>query len=162
MAGDVDGDFRDDVLTSEPGFGQAVLYSGDDQTVLSTYPWVFGFFFWGEELAGVGDVDADGTPYAATATTDFTGYVRVYSGADGSVIHDAQGTVPDQGYGRALVGLGDLDFDGHDDYAVATSLDDTAALDAGRVSIGSGATGTELFGRCEVSQPLLFLLVRSH
>ena len=141
IVGDVNGDRCDDVLAAEPGFGQAVLYSGKDHSILRVEPWVFGFFFWGSALASVGDVNGDGRGDYAVGTTDYVGLVQIVSGADGANLFELYGSVDFAKFGSAVLGLGDIDLDGRGDFAIATKRDAAGGTDAGRVDLFSGSTG---------------------
>lgn len=119
----------------------------------------------GSWVANAGDVDADGIDDIAvgasqdsdSASTGWAaagpGYAKVFSGADGSLLHVWQGEHglnPDfNSFGRVVLGVGDLDHDGHDDVAVAereAEVDGVHEFDpvGGRVWVFSGRTGTVL------------------
>lgn len=94
----------------------------------------------GTSLAAAGDVDADGVQdYMASSFLDRSpsqGYVRVWSGRDGRLLHEFRGT--GDGWGLACASAGDVDADGHSDVLIgapATSRGD------GACEVRSGATG---------------------
>ncbi len=104
----------------------------------------------GVSLAQVGDVNNDGSPDVAMgATEDFLpfvsgpGYVKVISGADGSVLHHLVGVAPAGEFGYAVAGVGDIDQDGHDDVIVGAPEDDTNGSGSGTARIYSGASGSQ-------------------
>lgn len=93
----------------------------------------------GRQVAGCGDVDADGcpdwligAPFDATAGTQ-SGRAVVVSGRTGLEIHRLDGS-PFSQLGWSIMGLGDLDQDGHADFAVT-------ALVSGVIRIYSGKRG---------------------
>ncbi|MBC8330294.1 MAG: FG-GAP repeat protein, partial [Planctomycetes bacterium] len=99
-------------------------------------------------VAGVGDVNGDrrpdiliGAPGDQGAGRE-AGSVAVFSGADGSLIHLLQGAGPLGRFGSAACGLGDLDGDGYDDFAVGAP--GAGAQEQGSVVIYSGASGALL------------------
>ncbi|MFG0318034.1 MAG: integrin alpha, partial [Planctomycetota bacterium JB042] len=76
-----------------------------------------------------------------------TGFVRVHSGADGALLHQFFGANPADQYGFASSFLGDVDADGHDDYAITAVFAQAAAFEAGLLEVRSGATGNLLYTR---------------
>ena len=105
----------------------------------------FGYFF----LRPAGDVDADGTPdvfvpdFGDAALGGQTGRGYVFSGADGSLIHDWVGEKSGEGFGIGGM-AGDADGDGYDDVFVAAWVGDAGALNAGTGYLYSGRTGALL------------------
>jgi hypothetical protein len=77
-------------------------------------------------LAALGDVDADGdVDWAVSSAYDTSanerGIVRVIDGASGALLLEVRGEAPEDRYGGALCGIGDVDGDGKADLAVATA-----------------------------------------
>ncbi len=105
----------------------------------------------GQSVAGAGDVNGDGfddvivgAPHAITGGFN-GGIARVYSGLSGSVLHQHGGTNAFDFFGNAVAGIGDVNGDGFDDYAVAARGDDSVGTNAGAVHVFSGKTHKELF-----------------
>jgi hypothetical protein len=128
------------------GGGGAHAFSGATGAELLSFPKppgaaVFGNFF----VAGVGQVDGDGVPdvYAADyAAGGGRGYAAVFSGADGSVIHEWPGA-PGDGTGPGREAR-DIDRDGRMDIAVGSYRASDGAAGAGRVDVYSGRSGNLL------------------
>ncbi|RMH03756.1 MAG: hypothetical protein D6702_05005 [Planctomycetota bacterium] len=157
--GDLNGDGYPEFLAGAPlddntgqDSGMARLYNG--ATGL-TYFSIDGDSMadeFGGAVAGVGDVDGDGTPdFAVGARLDDNlasggGMVRVYSGATLSVIWQWDGTTADDAMGCAIAGAGDIDGDGYADVIVgARQRQDGASTNPGYVNVYSGQTGQVIY-----------------
>jgi hypothetical protein len=110
----------------------------------------FGSFF----VAGVGDVNRDGTPdiyaadYADTTnggdlSTTQSGRAGVYSGKDGHELLSWVGPDASSGLGPGR-GAGDVNHDGYPDIIVGSYTSNAGASNAGRVQIFSGKDGSVL------------------
>lgn len=109
----------------------------------------------GEAIAAAGDLNADGfgdilvgDELYGTAMPQgiMTGRVYAYSGATGALLYAVAGPSHGCRFGYALAGLGDLDSDGHDDFAVgAPYLPNAQGKLTGGVFVFSGKTGSQLF-----------------
>ncbi len=108
----------------------------------------------GSAVAGIGDVNGDGTPdVAAGAYRDDTtggtdaGSVVLFSGSNGALIRklsDPLGAASDQ-LGGAVTLAGDLNHDGTPDIAAGSELsEDAGGVDRGAVIVFSGADGSIL------------------
>ena len=105
----------------------------------------------GNSVAAIGDVNGDGiADFAVSGSQSLFGnirggIVRVFSGADGSVLHTIESQFAGEGYAesRNLIGLGDLDGDGFGEIAVG-SPPGTDLDPAGFFEIFRGNDGTLL------------------
>lgn len=145
---DFDGDGFDDFVTSQPygGDGKLELRSGTDGTVLLQVTRIGEDFAYA--ISVVSDLDGDGVQeiVAGTETADGNrGRAEVISGASGSTLHSIAGPSPGLGFGRRVASMGDLDFDGFEDFAATGGL---------RLHLYSGQSGAEilyLFGGTQVA-----------
>ncbi len=142
--GDLDGDACDDYVIGsyldEERRGRAEIRSGRTGRILfhlaapheyrgTTIDPRDGRF--GASVSGVGDVNGDGVPDVAVGSPSpygpATGYVAVYSGADGALIQLSRVITLNeialpQPFGDTVAGLGDIDGDGLAEYLVGTDL----------------------------------------
>jgi hypothetical protein len=145
--GDVDGDSVPDFLIGAYGESTAsvAVYSGTSGGLIRAHTGIVPGDRLGHSVCALGDVNQDGVPdYAAGANWGTglagvfsAGYVRVYSGIDGSTLGTLYGSTAGEELGYSLANAGDLDGDGADE------------LIAGSFSAGarvySPRTGLELF-----------------
>jgi hypothetical protein len=152
-AGDVDGDGRDDILVgapnADPGFladsGRATLHSGATGAVLLSIDGPIAAAALGTAVAGLGDVDGDGTPDLAIGSPGevfAAGRVRVVSGATGATLLFVTGANPGDRFGSFVAGTGDLDGDGVPDLVGGAPQPNSLA--AGYARSHSGASGAIL------------------
>jgi hypothetical protein len=143
--GDLTGDGLPEFIVGAPGndaagtdAGRAYVYSAMDSAPLFTVSGQAAGEFMGWSVAGAGDVDDDGTgDFAVGGPSLGAGIVRVYSGADGSLLLDLDGPSAGSQFGRVHTGIGDVDGDGHGDLLVG-------AEGLGQAIVVSGATGATL------------------
>ena len=168
---DVNGDGVPDLVSTdeaagrEPGDDEAVgrvsVLSGRNGKLLWTRRGEERGDGLGAAVAPAGDVDHDGTQDiavgAAQASPAMTrrapdlpwgiddrrpGYVLVLSGRGGHVLRRLDGSYPGGEFGRAVLGLGDLDGDGAHELAIGAPRDGTVGPSAGMLSIVSTKAGT--------------------
>ena len=131
---------------------QAVLYQLEGGDVQAQF---------GQAVASAGDVNNDGfddvvvgSPGAMTSVGVAAGVVRVFSGADGSLLRTFEGESPGDGFGGSVLGLGDLNNDGHAEVGLtATGFDGATGqvqvyngLDGGLMFRLNGRTNNDFFG----------------
>lgn len=153
--GDTNGDGVADFAVGAPNELGGVLYvhSGADFSLLWQQSGTIGDFFSniGSVVESAGDVNNDGVEDIVVgmgnegSAFEFGGRVKVYSGADGTVLHEFFGTQQNHYAGRAVGSAGDLDGDGHDDVLVTYQGDTTEGPLSGAVRAFSGATGALLW-----------------
>ncbi len=149
-AGDCDGDGVPDIVAGYYQSSSARLYSGATGALLYSWfgdDWLDEF---GSRVAGVGDVNADGRDDVAVAAWiewsegDGPPYVDVYSGMDGTRIHHLEYTgawFAD----HAILGVGDVDGDGADDFQVGYSVGLGTGSGYEGLQLISGMTGAVLY-----------------
>lgn len=150
--GDLNKDSIPDIVTLVRG--KAQVLSGHDGSLLYTVNGEFPSMGIAN-AASAGDVNGDGVqdlivsnPFAYHPFwTDTWTYVKVASGLDGSAIHDIWGgwyTL----YGFSVSGIGDVDGDGHDDFATgnprARGLFGGTDDEYGMVAVFSGLSGSQI------------------
>ena len=100
----------------------------------------------GWDVNGAGDVDADGVPDVIGGTRGSFGgslfSARVYSGANGTLLHDLVGPQANDVFGYSVDGATDVDGDGHDDLVVGAPYYDGPLNTSGGIFFRSGANGS--------------------
>ncbi|MFG0316885.1 MAG: VCBS repeat-containing protein [Planctomycetota bacterium JB042] len=143
--GDLDGDGHDDLAVGFPDVvgtpGRIDVFSGATGQVVRQVVEAEGETI-GYQMAGAGDVDADGTPDLGLSLG--TERVAVRSGVDMSLLHVLDGDPGLGMFGDALDGAGDLDGDGRDDVIVGAP--GLFLGFPGYARAYSGADGSVLFG----------------
>ena len=157
LLGDANGDGIGDFLVSQPyaengalvDAGCVSVYSGADGSVLRTLYGADARSHFGQGASAVGDVNGDGSGDFAVGAPDEdvpqkhdAGKVRIFSGLDGSVLHERNGARLAEFFGTVCAGVGDIDGDGRPD--VLVSAPGAIAPDGtwgGALRILSGADG---------------------
>jgi FG-GAP repeat len=156
-AGDVNADGYGDVIVGATDgngvssqIGIARVYSGFDGSLLHTFIAGAPGSAFGAAVAGAGDVDDDGyddlvvgARYDSTNGT-FAGAVYVYSGFDGSLIHDFYGSATADRLGVSVDGAGDVNGDGKDDIIAGAYFAGNNGFWSGSAYVYSGHNGSIL------------------
>src|SRR5262245_9312040 len=128
----------------------AGCYGGHARAQQIIHEWHGAFTFsgfGGIVTVGVGDANGDGTAdvlvssYVNADGGADPGKVQVFSGKDGAILWEAQGTTPDEEFGRSAAGAGDVNLDGFADLLVGVP---SAANSTGTVRVLSGPSGAIL------------------
>lgn len=127
MVGDLTGDGKSEVIvgapqgqsSSSPGKGYALVLRGHDGTTLFKLDGAVNGDEFGDEVAGVGDVNGDGKPDFAVGApehapggTNDGGRVYVYSGANAALLFAVNGSTVNMNLGDSISGAGDVSGDG--------------------------------------------------
>lgn len=152
-AGDLDADGVEDFMagyaswSSGLEYGRVAIWSGADGSTLYTLTGSRYRGEFGASIAPAGDVNADGHDDVLIGSPGYfhfvDNFVRVISGADGSILYEIFGSSSQSDrFGCAVAGLGDLDLDGHADFLIGAS----SALGnrRGTATVYSGRTGAVL------------------
>jgi len=158
--GDVNDDGFDDFLVGAPENGQIFfeeegyvrVHSGVDGALLLNLDGVQVGEAFGRVAAGAGDVNSDGhadiivgTPLFGGPGGNSSGRVQVFSGDGGGLIHTRFGDVASDQMGFVVAGVGDVNGDGHDDFAACAYNSDVTIFNGGTVRVWSGNDGTTLY-----------------
>jgi hypothetical protein len=187
-AGLVDGDAVPDFLVSAPreevvfgmfqlmtDAGRVTLYSGATGAVLRTFTGTKTGARFGDSIASNADCTGDGVPdvligaphWDKTDATDNEGYVSLYNGANGMLLHRHEGTEDGELLGWSVAFLGDLTGDGRSEYAIGAPGKDWFEMfpvvhdtpDAGRVTVHNGATHAPLYSKYGLEKQQLGMAV---
>lgn len=152
--GDVNNDGFDDVIVGAFGddnndfdTGSARVFSGADGSVLYTFNGDTSGCLFGSTVSDTGDVNHDGFDdvivgaYGDDTNGEDAGVIKVFSGANGSVLHVFHGDSAFDLFGFAVSGAGDVNGDGFDDFIVGASGVNGGV---GRAIVYSGANGSVL------------------
>ena len=157
--GDVNGDGVADLIVGAPfsdnndglGSGSARVFSGADGSIIYNFIGDSPGDEFGTSVSGAGDVNGDGVadlivgaPFGDGNNGNDTGSVRVFSGADGSIIYNFFGDSSGDEFGTSVSDAGDVNGDGVADLIVGAPDDDSNAFNAGSVRVFSGVDGSVL------------------
>ncbi len=131
--------------------GSAIVYSGANSSILWIHSGLASSDFAGASVGGAGDVDLDGHDdvIVGISGNDLAGFnagmARVYSGLDGSVLHQVTGANPFGLFGSAVDGAGDVNADGVPDFIVGAPQDGAVGVQwSGLARVYSGTNGALL------------------
>src|SRR5581483_6085543 len=139
-AGDVTGDGKADIVTGAgAGGGSHVrVFSGADGTLVQSF-YAFGPGFLGGVTVAAGDITGDGrADVIAGAGAGGTPHVKVFSGADGSLVRSFYAYTP-AFLGGVTVAAGDVNGDGQADIITGVGSGGVSQVD-----VFSGVDGSEL------------------
>lgn len=134
-----------------PGEGFARVHSGLNGAVLFTAQGQANFECYGAAVEGDLDLNNDGVadilvgaPQASQVMPD-AGRVEARSGVSGALMYSINGLNNGEEFGYSIAALGDVNFDGRDDFAVGAPNAPAGLInDVGRVTIHSGLNGSIL------------------
>jgi len=162
-AGDVNGDGKADFIIGAPfaipggllNAGSAYVYSGFNGALLYQKDGAAANYYLGGAVAGAGDINGDlksdflvGAPGASPGGFASAGSAYIYSGADGTLLYQKDGTAigDDMGDFGAVAGAGDVNGDGRPDFIIgAYGANPGGRIDAGSAFVYSGMNGSLLF-----------------
>lgn len=142
LLGDLNSDGRSEIAVG--ALDKVFVYSGIDAALLYTLNREFQGDQFGFAIAGPGDTDGDGIPdlvagaYGDNDSGSAAGSVRVYSGADGSVLYQVNGRSSGALLGFAVAAAGDVDGDGLGDFIAGACPPYHSANQTGYARVFSG------------------------
>ena len=145
--GDINADGIDDLAVGGDayitwGMGVVRVHSGADGSLLQEWSNLTN----GENLAGPGDVDGDGTPDVMSGSiwvNSKAGQVLVWSGATGAELFRFDGSQVDD-YLSSVGFIGDVNGDGHNDLLMGAWGNSASISFGGLVEVRSGLDGSVL------------------
>ncbi|MFT7618266.1 MAG: hypothetical protein ACI97A_001908 [Planctomycetota bacterium] len=126
--------------------GAVQVFSGADGSQLFFLQSVNPADSFGSSVCGAGDANGDGFDdilvgaIGANVTHQDAGAAMLFSGRDGTLLHTVNGSSPSALAGSACVGMGDVNGDGHDDFAVG----EPSVSGNGKVRVFSGRDASVL------------------
>lgn len=154
--GDVNGDNHADVVVGAPfaqdGNGAAAVIDGHTGKALFSVRAQRSGELFGFSVAGVGDVNGDGTPDfivgapgGAPGASPMPGRAYGFSGKNGALLFTLSDNSTGDLFGFSVAGAGDFDGDGWPDLLVGAPQSKPRGLSAGSAFVISGATTSPLF-----------------
>ncbi len=150
---DINGDGFDDILfgslyadsPSYPATGSATVCSGADGSILFEFFGTLPYEFAGKSVSFVADMNQDGVDDilvgapSAHSPSGIGGRVDLYSGANGTLLHQWFGEVDGSSFGESIAQGGDANADGLSDVLIGAQFTDYSATDAGSAYVLSFA-----------------------
>lgn len=158
--GDVSEDGLPDYAVSSYSFdnylgdnvGGFAVYSGGDGSLLYYETGTVSDMRLASALEPAGDVNGDGFCDLMVGTSSLAsreGWVKIHSGADGSLLYDLYGDegdlFGDDNLGASIASAGDVNQDGYDDFIIGATLDDGFGLNHGMARVYSGFDGRHMY-----------------
>lgn len=156
--GDLDGDGHSEFAAGGPCAAGVSALNG----VVRVYSGASGALLWsanglnprdafGTSIDAVEDVDGDGQTDLLVGARQVPslapGYVRVFSGLSGALVHHVSGAPTTRSFGACVSSIGDIDYDGRGDFIVGAPQRNGVAPAAGAMGVYSGADGHLIFER---------------
>ena len=148
--------YNDDILVDA---GRVYVYSGATFATLEKLGGQKKSDLFGFSVARIGKINSDsnddfivGAPYNDDGGSN-AGKAYVYSGVtmgDSGTpdpVRTHEGPAAGTHFGRAVAGVGKINDDSRDEYAVGAPYFDTSKKDAGRIAVFSGTNGTQLWAK---------------
>jgi len=159
--GNVDGDHEPDIIIGAPqtspngktAAGSIFIYSGKTGKLILRKNGANAADRFGQILCGFADLNGDkkgdfavGLPEADPDGKIQAGSVLVFSGTNGRLLYQVNGRAPFELFGQTLCNAGDVNRDGHEDFAGgAPNASSVANAATGAIRVFSGQDGRLIF-----------------